>query len=74
LSTRTVRKRPQRELPAKSATQAAGMSPNRAPALARRGGLYSLIDREYGARVQCIWRTCEGGNHFDDQHTGVRPL
>jgi hypothetical protein len=39
---------------------------------AQRGGLYTL--EHDGLRVQCIWKTDEGGNHHNHVHIGARPL
>lgn len=50
---------------------AAGLPEPQAAAQARRGGLYSVTSN--GLRVQCIWKTNEGGNHHDHVHTGARP-
>ena len=50
---------------------AAGESPDQALADAQRGGLYTL--EHDGLRVQCIWKTDEGGNHHNHVHIGARP-
>ena len=51
---------------------AAGMTSNEASDLARRGGLYTLEGE--GLRVQCIWKTYEGGNHHNHVHIGARTI
>lgn len=49
----------------------AGEPPGRARSEAVAGGLYTLVhDR---LRIQCIWKTDEGGNHHNHVHVGVRP-
>jgi hypothetical protein len=49
----------------------AGDPPRQAAAEAIRGGLYTRV---HGAlRVQCIWKTYEGGDHYNHVHVGVRP-
>jgi len=51
---------------------AGGETPARAQADASRGGLYTLVhDR---LRIQCIWKTYEGGNHYTHVHAGARPV
>jgi len=50
---------------------AAGIDPNQAARDAQRGGLYTL--EHDGLRIQCIWKTDEGGNHHDHDHIGARP-
>lgn len=51
----------------------AGVSPTRARAIARRGGLCDVYTGKQ--RVQVIWKTRTGGNHYDHIHIGlaVRP-
>jgi murein DD-endopeptidase MepM/ murein hydrolase activator NlpD len=50
---------------------AAGDPPAQASQEAQRGGLWT---REHdGLRVQCIWKTNEGGNHHTHVHIGARP-
>lgn len=49
----------------------AGEPAARAVAEAERGGLYTLTPK--GLRVQCIWKTDEGGNHHNHVHVGVQP-
>lgn len=51
---------------------AAGEPPTRAQADASRGGLYTLIHD--GLRIQCIWKTYQGGNHYTHVHAGARPV
>jgi hypothetical protein len=50
---------------------AAGIDPNQAARDAQRGGLYTL--EHDGLRIQCIWKTDEGGNHHGHDHIGARP-
>ena len=51
---------------------AGGLAPEQAADFARSGGLYTL---EHDAlRIQCIWKTDEGGNHHDHLHAGARRL
>ena len=50
---------------------AAGIDPNQAARDAQQGGLYTL--EHDGLRIQCIWKTDEGGNHHDHDHIGARP-
>jgi murein DD-endopeptidase MepM/ murein hydrolase activator NlpD len=50
---------------------AAGDPPAQAVREARRGGLWT---REHaGLRIQCIWKTDQGGNHHGHVHIGARP-
>jgi hypothetical protein len=49
----------------------AGVSPSQAKAQANGGGLFTLVHE--GKRIQCIWKTNEGGNHHNHVHIGVRP-
>jgi hypothetical protein len=49
----------------------AGVVAGRAVVMARRGGLYTL--RRGGLRIQCIWKTYAGGNHYTHVHVGVQP-
>jgi hypothetical protein len=49
----------------------AGVPAARAAAQAQRGGLYSL--RRGALRIQCIWKTYAGGNHYTHVHVGVQP-
>jgi hypothetical protein len=48
-----------------------GMPAARAVAIARRGGLETL--RRGALRIQCIWKTYAGGNHYTHVHVGVQP-
>ena len=50
---------------------AAGTPPDHAAQDARRGGLYTL--EHDGLRIQCIWKTDQGGNHHGHVHIGARP-
>jgi hypothetical protein len=50
---------------------AAGTPPARAQVQAPSGGLYTLYG--LGLRIQCIWKTYEGGDHYDHVHIGARP-
>lgn len=49
-----------------------GMPPAQAAATARGGGLFTLYNR--GLRIQCIWKTFAGGNHYDHVHAAARPM
>lgn len=49
----------------------AGEPSGRARSEAVAGGLYTLVHN--GLRIQCIWKTDEGGNHYNHVHVGVRP-
>lgn len=49
---------------------AAGVDSKSAHERARRGGLYTINWR--GHRVQVIWKTMDGGNHFTHVHIGFR--
>jgi Putative peptidoglycan binding domain len=49
----------------------AGVPAATARAEAHRGGLFN--NTRDNMRVQCIWKTNEGGNHHDHVHVGVRP-
>jgi soluble lytic murein transglycosylase-like protein len=51
---------------------AGGLAPERAADFARAGGLFTL--EHDGLRIQCIWKTFEGGNHHDHVHAAARPL
>lgn len=50
---------------------AAGDPAAKAGAECRRGGLYTRY--RDGLRIQVIWKTYEGGDHFDHVHIGARP-
>lgn len=55
---------------------AAGVPPQQAIQHAYAGGVYTMdnVPSSYGAlRVQCIWKTDEGGNHHNHVHIGARP-
>jgi acetyl esterase len=41
-----------------------------ARANARGGGLFTI--QRGGLRIQIIWKTVQGGNHFDHVHVGIR--
>ena len=49
-----------------------GLAPKAAADFARAGGLYTL--EHDGLRIQCIWKTFEGGNHHDHVHAAARSL
>jgi Putative peptidoglycan binding domain len=49
----------------------AGDSKQGAHAKARTGGLFTFTHGD--ERIQCIWKTNEGGNHHNHVHVGVRP-
>jgi hypothetical protein len=49
----------------------AGDSPDAARAKAQSGGLFTFTHE--GQRIQCIWKTTQGGNHHNHVHVGVRP-
>jgi hypothetical protein len=53
------------------AFRAAGVPKDKARLWAKNGGLYN-IETDDG-RVQIIWKTREGGNHFNHVHVGIRP-
>ena len=57
---------------AEAAFLAAGEPPGSARDKAATGGLYT-IERD-GLRIQIIYKTYEGGDHFNHVHVGVRPL
>jgi hypothetical protein len=50
---------------------AAGVDSVPAARDAHRGGLYTL--EHDGLRIQCIWKTDEGGDHHGHVHMGARP-
>ncbi|MGZ6639068.1 MAG: hypothetical protein ACXVII_40280 [Solirubrobacteraceae bacterium] len=50
---------------------AAGIPHAQAAHAARGGGLFTL-ERD-GLRIQCIWKTDQGGDHHDHVHIGARP-
>jgi len=45
---------------------------DKATAQARGGGLFTLTHQ--GLRIQCIWKTNEGGDHHNHVHVGARPI
>ena len=49
----------------------AGDSKEGASAKAKGGGLFTF--NHNNQRIQCIWKTNEGGNHHNHVHVGVRP-
>jgi hypothetical protein len=49
----------------------AGVPAADATAKANGGGLFTF--EHGGQRIQCIWKTDEGGNHHNHVHVGVRP-
>lgn len=49
-----------------------GVPGERALRLVRTGGLITLYHA--GLRIQCIWKTFEGGDHYTHVHVGVRSL
>jgi hypothetical protein len=49
----------------------AGDTRQGAKAKAQSGGLFTFTHGNQ--RIQCIWKTNEGGNHHDHVHVGVRP-
>jgi hypothetical protein len=49
----------------------AGDSKQGAKGKARSGGLFTFTHGNQ--RIQCIWKTNEGGNHHNHVHIGVRP-
>ncbi len=59
------------DLIAAAALVVAGRSPARALAEARRGGAITVT--RPGLRVQVIWKSLVGGNHFNHVHVGLRP-
>lgn len=50
--------------------RAAGLDEKTARRYAKNGGLYNIQWR--GKRVQVIWKTNTGGNHYDHVHVGIR--
>ena len=49
----------------------AGVPTAEARAEARAGGLFDKTRNDM--RIQCIWKTSNGGNHHNHVHVGVRP-
>jgi peptidoglycan hydrolase-like protein with peptidoglycan-binding domain len=54
-----------------AALRLAGVPAGTAGPQARGGGLFTFTHA--GMRIQCIWKTNEGGNHHNHVHVGVRP-
>lgn len=54
-----------------TALRQAGVPAAEAKAKAQAGGLFTFIHG--GQRIQCIWKTDQGGNHHNHVHVGVRP-
>lgn len=54
-----------------AALRQAGVPAAEAKAKAQAGGLFTFIHG--GQRIQCIWKTDQGGNHHNHVHVGVRP-
>jgi hypothetical protein len=50
---------------------AGGLSFGKALQLARKGGVFNFNTK--AGRVQILWRTLTGGNHFNHVHVGVNP-
>jgi len=50
----------------------AGVPSAQARAEAQAGGLFT--NTYENMRIQCIWKTSNGGNHHDHVHVGVRPV
>jgi hypothetical protein len=53
-----------------AALVAAGWSPARARKV--KGGLFNVMQPD-GTRIQIIFNTMEGGNHYNHLHVGIRP-
>ena len=51
---------------------AGGKSAAEADRLVKIAGVVN-IENTNGLRVQCIWKTNDGGNHYDHVHVGARP-
>jgi hypothetical protein len=49
----------------------AGVPDGQAASMANAGGLWTLHHNHM--RIQCIWKTYEGGNHHNHVHVGVQP-
>ena len=49
----------------------AGVPPPQAARQAQTGGLFTITHA--GLRIQCVWKTDQGGNHHNHVHVGVRP-
>lgn len=50
---------------------ASGKSFGEALAMARKGGVFNFETKQ--GRVQILWRTLTGGNHYNHVHVGVNP-
>jgi hypothetical protein len=57
---------------AEAAFLAAGEKAATARQNARDGGAYTIV--RGGLRIQIIWKTSTGGNHYDHVHVGVQPI
>lgn len=57
---------------AAAAFRVAGYSPTAAATAARAGGTTTLTAA--GLRIQIIWKSLVGGNHYDHVHVGIAPL
>jgi hypothetical protein len=57
---------------AEAAFLAAGEDAEAARAMARAGGAHTSI--RGGLRIQIIWKSHVGGNHYDHVHVGVKPI
>jgi hypothetical protein len=55
---------------ASAALQSVGVPKKRAMQMARHGGLFNV--NWHGHRVQVIWKTYEGGDHYSHVHLGIR--
>jgi hypothetical protein len=53
-----------------AALRLAGVPRQTAVAQARAGGLFTFVHDQL--RIQCIWKTNQGGNHHNHVHVGVR--
>lgn len=60
------------DLIAAAAFRVAGQSEREALASGKRGGLVNINHGDY--RFQIIWKTTQGGNHYDHVHVGVQRL
>jgi hypothetical protein len=49
----------------------AGVPAAKAKLWSKNGGLYNVTKN--GTRYQIIWKTNEGGNHYNHVHVGLRP-
>lgn len=55
-----------------AALRAAGVAEKDARRMARNGGVFNI--NHGGYRIQILWKTNVGGNHFNHVHVGVRKL